>query len=588
MSPSKNRFSYRFVSAASVLMALTLAACGGVAAPNYRPGGVAPAPAATQAPSRPYSGKTDTQSSAGMPTVAPAATQAPAAESRAMPDAVMPGAPPPIAQGGIAEPLPPPQGNGPKPMGAGGERAPVEPTSVANGPNPTPVDTTFKDYGVNPFIDTARDHLSTFALDVDTASYAVARKYVNDGVLPPYEAIRAEEFVNYFVQDYTLPTNNAFALYADGAPSPFARDGSLLLRVGVQGYDIPASQRQSASLTFVIDVSGSMNMDNRLGLVKRSLQLLVDRLRADDSVSIVVFGSTARVVLYPTSGAQKDAILGAIYSLSPEGSTNTEAGLNLGYQMATNAYIANGINRVILCSDGVGNVGTTDPIALINGVKGRAPADVNLTTIGFGMDNYNDVMMEQLANKGNGFYAYIDTLEEAQKMFLDRLTNSLQPIAKDAKTQIDFNPEVVAQYRLIGYENRAVADQDFRNDSVDAGELNAGHNATAMYQVYLRPNARGRIATVYLRWQDPKTFQAQELAGEVNTWDMAQSYEQTSPRFQMNATVAEYAEILRRSPYSRSTLNEVSSYAWNVARLLPQDADVQEFAQLVQKASGLR
>ncbi len=211
-----------------------------------------------------------------------------------------------------------------------------------------------------------------------------------------------------------------------------------------------------------------------------------------------------------------------------------------------------------------------------------------LTTIGFGMDNYNDVMMEQLADKGNGFYAYIDTLDEARKMFIDRLTNSLEAIAKDAKVQVDFNNDVVAQYRLVGYENRGVADQDFRDDRVDAGELNAGHNATAIYQVYLRPNARGKMATVFLRWQDPNTSQVQELSGDINSWDMTQTFDQTSPRFQMNATVMEYAEILRKSPYSRMTLNELTGYAWNVARLLPQDADVQEFAQLVQRASTLR
>jgi Ca-activated chloride channel family protein len=331
-----------------------------------------------------------------------------------------------------------------------------------------------------------------------------------------------------------------------------------------------------------------MDMENRLGLVKRSLQLLVDRLRPDDSVSIVVFGTTARVVLHPTSGANKDAILSAIYSLEPEGSTNTEAGLTLGYDMAARSYLPGGINRVILCSDGVGNVGTTDPIQLINQVKGSAPDGVMLTTIGFGMDNFNDVMLEQLANKGNGFYAYVDTLEEARKMFIDRLTNTLQAIAKDAKVQVDFNADVVARYRLIGYENRAVADQDFRDDRVDAGELGAGHNATAIYAIQLRPGAQGKIGTVQLRWQEPSTREVKELASDFNTWDLAQSFNQTSPRFQMNAVVAQYAEILRKSPYAETTLNQLSEYAWQVARSLPNDADVQEFAQLVQRASRLR
>jgi Ca-activated chloride channel family protein len=551
--------SPKFLLIAS-LIAIALAGCAPAAAPSapYQ------TPPMYQPPANAYP--------------APAATAAPAATSA-----------PYMTEASGVQALPPPlpqKQGGPAPIVVGGNRAPIEPTSVAQ--PQTPADTTFKDYGVNPFIDAARDTLSTFALDVDTASYAIGRKYVNDGILPPYDTVRAEEYINYFVQDYTPPANQAFAIYADGAPSPFHRDGSTLLRIGVQGYDVPEAQRKPAALTFVIDVSGSMDMESRLGTVKRSLQMLVDRLRPDDSVSIVVFGDTARAVLYPTSGADKNAILSAIYSLQPEGSTNTEAGLQLGYEMATQSYLPGGINRVILCSDGVGNVGTTDPIALINGVKGRAPADVMLTTIGFGMDNYNDVMLEQLANKGNGFYAYIDTLAEARKMFIDRLTNTLEAIAKDAKVQVEFNPEVVATYRLIGYENRAVADQDFRDDRVDAGELNAGHNATAMYQITLRPNARGKIATVFLRWQDPNTLQVQELAGDVNTWNLVGSYEQASARFQMNAAVMQYAEILRRSPYTNMQLSELMNYAWQVSRQLPQDADVQEFAQLVQRAATLR
>jgi Ca-activated chloride channel family protein len=557
--------------AAALMVAIALAAC---------------APAATQAPragvaesDRRESARSDALPGTRFESAAPAATQAPAA------------APPGTEQGALSMPAatgPLPEQPGPRPIVVGGDRAPIEPTSVANRPAPTPVDTTFRDYGVNPFVDPAHDRLSTFALDVDTASYSVARKYVNDGILPPYEAVRAEEFVNYFAQDYAVPRDSAFAIYADGAASPFHYDGSYLMRIGVQGYDVAEAERRPAALTFVIDVSGSMDMDNRLGLVKRSLQLLVDRLRPDDRVSIVVFGNSARVVLPPTSGADRERILSAIYGLTPEGSTNTEAGLALGYEMATENHMPGGINRVIMCSDGVGNVGTTDPIALINSVKGHAPDDVMLTTIGFGMDNFNDVMLEQLANKGNGFYAYVDTLEEARKMFINRLTNSLQAIARDARVQVEFDPATVAQYRLIGYENRAVADQDFRDDRVDAGELNAGHNATAIYQVHLHPGARGKVATVFLRWQDPDTHEVQELSGDVSSWDLAHSFEGTSARFKLNATVAQFAEILRKSPYASTSLGELAGFAWQVARLLPGDEDVQELALLVQRASEIR
>jgi Ca-activated chloride channel family protein len=561
------------------VIAAVLSACAPMAAPPSAPA-AAPAAPVADAP-RPADSRLNRNSNA--PHAAAKPTEAPNAEAPAVP------APHVVAAEAQAPAPPLPQSTGPKPIAGDNtdnNRIPVEPTSVAA--KPTPVDNTFKDYGVNPFIDTYRDHQSTFALDVDTASYSVMRRYIQDGSLPPYDSVRAEEFINYFAQDYELPRGNAFAVYADGAPSPFHRDGSYLLRFGVQGYAVSEAERKPASLTFVIDVSGSMQMENRLGLVKRSLQMLVDRLRPSDSVSIVVFGSTARVVLYPTSGDQKDRILNAIYALKPEGSTNTEAGLTLGYQMAVESFLPGGINRVILCSDGVGNVGTTDPVALINSVKGRASDEVMLTTVGFGMGNFNDVMLETLADKGNGFYAYIDTLEEARKLFIDRLTNTLETIAKDAKVQVEFNGDVVEQYRLIGYENRGVADQDFRNDSVDAGELNSGHNATAIYQIKLRPNARGKIATLFLRWQDVNTGGVKEIAGDVFTTDMVSNFSQTSARYQMNAVVAQFAEILRQSPYATTPMSTLSSYASDVARLLPQDADVQEFAQLVQRASTLR
>jgi Ca-activated chloride channel homolog len=509
------------------------------------------------------------------------ATAAPAAaDSRNSVNAPQP-AP---AVGGGQQAVQPESGQGPREIAVDQSRMPIQPTSVAE-PQP-PVDTTFKDYGVNPPVDPARDAQSTFALDVDTASYAIARKYVNDGLVPPYQAIRAEEFVNYFAQDYTPPANSAFAIYADGAPSPFRRNGAHIMRVGIQGFQVPDSQRKPSSLTFVIDVSGSMNRENRLGLVKRSLELLVQRLDGRDSVSIVVYGNSARVHLPPTNGRNSAAILNAIYQLSTEGSTNTEAGMRLAYQMAAESHIGGGINRVILCSDGVANMGNTEPVSLIQSVRGTAPDDVTLTTIGFGMDHYNDVLMEQLANKGNGFYAYVDTIDEARKMFLDRLTNSLQTIARDAKVQVEFDPANVVSYRLIGYENRAIADQDFRNNAVDAGEVNSGHNATALYEVLLTPGATGRVAQVFLRWQDADTREIREINGTVMASDFAPSYEQASPRYRLNVVVAEYAEILRRSPYSNTPIGMVKRYASTVASELPGDQDVQEFAQLVNRVNA--
>ena len=495
------------------------------------------------------------------------------------------------------------------------EYAPPQPTStgpIAQQPMPTPLPTMtapqegevappqppdgmfFEDYGVNPFVDTYEDHLSTFALDVDTASYSVARRYVNDGNVPPADAIRVEEFVNYFDPGYPTPPDVAFGIYADGAPSPFNtdgahQDGSYILRFGIQGYEVPEYARKSASLTFVIDVSGSMDRENRLWLVKQSLQMLVDRLRPDDTVSIVVYGSEARVVLYPTSGEDRATILDAIYSLRPEGSTNAEAGLRLGYQMAWNAFRENAINRVILCSDGVANVGETGPDAILSEIRGYVETGITLTSVGFGMGNFSDVMMETLADNGNGNYAYVDDIDEAQKLFVEDLTSTLQVIALDAKIQVDFNPDVVAYYRLIGYENRDVADQDFRNDAVDAGEIGAGHSATALYAVMFRPNTDGRIATVQLRWEDPDTHQVTEINGNFNTWDLAASFEQADPRYQLAVVVAQYAEVLRNSPWAAGTYSSsLVDHAYRLSSLLWDDPDVVEFASLVSRASQIR
>jgi Ca-activated chloride channel homolog len=455
---------------------------------------------------------------------------------------------------------------------------------------PAPEGNEFQDYGVNPGVDARRDHLSTFGLDVDTASYAVTRRYIEDGRLPPYDSVRVEEFVNAFDQGYEAPYDAAFTIYADGAPAPqgFER-GSVLLRFGVQGYQMPDWERKPSVLTFVIDVSGSMSMENRLELVKDSLHLLVDRLDERDSVAVVVYGTNARVVLEPTSGDRKREILNAIDRLRSEGSTNAEAGLRLGYKLAMRALRAGSNNRVILCSDGVANVGLTDADNILDEIAGYVEEGIHLTSIGVGMGNFNDVLLEQLADKGDGNYAYIDTLDEARKVFVEDLTATLQVIARDAKVQVDFNPEVVRSYRLLGYENRAVADQDFRNDSVDAGELGAGHSATALYVVQLVEGSEGRIATVQLRWQDPEKYDVREMNGNFNTWDLAGRFEDTDPRYQMTAAVAQFAEILRESPYLEElSLNDLARRAARIARQLPEDQQAAEFARLVERAAELR
>lgn len=453
-----------------------------------------------------------------------------------------------------------------------------------------PHDMFFEDYGVNPSVDTDDDHLSTFALDVDTGSYTIMRNYLSEGNLPPRDSVRVEEYVNYFEQGYPLPpAHQAFGITIDGAPSPFSEtERYSMLRVGIQGYDVPDSERKDASLTFVIDVSGSMDMDNRLGLVKRSLELLVERLGRSDRVSIVVYGTDARVVLDPTPGSDKGRILRAIHSLHPEGVTNAEAGLRLGYKMAMRAYNPQGVNRVILCSDGVANMGQIEWDAILREVRGYVEEGILMTSIGFGMDNYNDVLMEQLADNGNGFYAYVDNMDEAERLFIDDLTSTLQTIALDAKVQVDFNPEVVARYRLVGYENRDVADEDFRDNTVDAGEVGAGHTVTALYEFKLYPQAFGRIATVYLRWEDPDTREVVELSKDFDTYQMSESFRRADPYFQWSVVVAEYAEILRESYWAEdSSLDAVYKEAERVSEYLPRDEAVREFVELVRKARRL-
>ncbi len=453
-----------------------------------------------------------------------------------------------------------------------------------------PYDMFFEDHGVNPSIDTEDDNLSTFALDVDTGSYTIARNYLHEGNLPPPDSVRVEEYVNYFEQGYpNPPPHQAFGISIDGAPSPFTlTERYQMLRIGIQGYEVPPDERKDASLVFVIDVSGSMAMDNRLELVKRSLELLVEQLRPTDQVAIVVYGTNARLVLDPVRGSAKGKILSAIYRLEPEGVTNAEAGLRLGYRTATRAYLPGGINRIILLSDGVANMGETEADAILAEVQGYVDEGITLATIGFGMDNYNDTLMEQLADNGNGFYAYVDDIDEAQRLFIDEITGTLQTIALDAKVQVEFDPEVVARYRLVGFENRAVADEDFRDNSVDAGEIGAGHSVTALYEVKLRPGAYGRVATVSLRWEDPDSHEVVEMSKDFDTGEMAQEFREASPYFQRAVIVAEFAEILKESYWAEgSSLSDVVREAEWLSEFLPRDETWSEFVELVRLARRL-
>lgn len=346
----------------------------------------------------------------------------------------------------------------------------------------------------------ATDPVSTFSIDVDTGSYANVRRWLNQGRLPPEDAVRVEEMINYFDYAYARPRDRGrpFSVSTTLSRAPWNADAHLL-RLAIQGYDIDARERPPANLVFLVDVSGSMNAPDKLPLLKRGLALLVDRMTANDRLSLVVYAGASGIVLEPTPGDRKAEIRAAIEALQPGGMTNGASGIRLAYELARQAFIADGINRVILATDGDFNVGTVNFEELIDLVERGRDSGVALTTLGFGSGNYNDRLMEQLADKGNGNHAYIDTLNEARKVLVEEMSSTLLTIAADVKAQIEFNPAVVAEYRLIGYENRLLMQEDFNNDKVDAGDIGAGHSVTVLYEIALTDSAARRVDA--LRYQ---------------------------------------------------------------------------------------
>jgi Ca-activated chloride channel family protein len=501
----------------------------------------------------------------------------------------------PLEEAEAAEPIPPDQGGGGLGGGGGGgmgggggggggmgdyyELGPSAGEPLEQGA-PTPDMMFFEDYGVNPFFDAAQDNLSTFAIDVDTGSFVLTRQYLRDGWLPPPEAIRLEEFVNYFDQDYPPPTQEeVFNIVLQAAPTPFSAEGNYVLRVGIQGYDIPPEQRPDANLVFVIDVSGSMDREDRLEAVKEALYALIDQLRPTDTIGIVVYSTNARVVLQPTPVSEADTIRDAIAQ-----------GLEFGYEMAGANYDAARINRIILCSDGVANVGDTDPALILESAREQVREGITLTTIGFGMGNYNDVILEQLADDGNGRYYYVDTQSEARRLFVERLTGTLVDIAADVRIQVAFNPETVAYYRLMGYENREIADEQFRDDTVDAGEIGAGHSVTALYEIVPTDwAAQGVIATAYLHWEDPETGQPAETSRSIEVWERAPSFETVSARFQLDVVVAAFADLLGGGGWAQNaTWSELQFQADRMVEGIPDDPDVGELADMIAQAMDLQ
>lgn len=420
-------------------------------------------------------------------------------------------------------------------------------------PNGEPFDSMyFKHAGTNPFISTEDDPLSTFALDVDTGSYSIVRSYIANGVLPPEEAVRIEEFINSFSPQYPEPADGAvFSIAADGGPSPFG-EGYHLLRVGLKAKDIPDEERLPANLTFAIDLSSSMERDNRIGLVKRSLHVLIDSLKPSDQIAIVGYGSDARVLLEPVSLEETSVIKRTIDQLETSGSTYAEEGLKLAYELAERQLDPQAVNRVILLSDGVANLGETSAEGILKSIGSYARQGITLTTVGFGLGNYNDVLMEQLANQGNGVYAYVDSFTEARRLFHEELTSTLQTVARDARIQVEFNPETIDRYRLIGYENRDMDHEDFRNDEKDAGEIGAGHTVTALYEVKIKADAPegAPLAAATIRYMDEETKTMKEQSAPLSISGSLSS------ELQFLAAVAEYAEILRRSYWAKGSSME--------------------------------
>jgi Ca-activated chloride channel family protein len=455
-------------------------------------------------------------------------------------------------------------------------------------PNGEPFDAMFFDHhGVNPFVSTEDDHLSTFAIDVDNASYAMTRSYLSSGYLPPDEAVRVEEFVNNFKYDYTHPHERAFDIVMEGAPSRFGSNYQLL-KIGIVGKKIRTEDRKDANLVFVVDVSGSMGREDRIGLVRRSLRMLVDNLTERDQIGIVVYGSHASVRLEPTSLRHKYQIIAAIESLQAGGSTFAEAGISLGYEMADRMFERGKINRVILCSDGVANVGKTGPDDILKIIKKKTDRGITLSSIGFGMGNHNDVLLEKLGNKGNGHHAYVDTWDEARRVFMENLTGMLQVIARDVKIQVDFNTDKVDRYRLLGYENRDVDDDKFRDDKEDGGEIGSGHQVTALYEIKLKKGASGELGRVFVRFKDPESFAVTEVSQGFDVGTFRGEFKNASTDFKLAAAAAEFSEILRDSYWAKgSNLAAVLDVARQVERER-STPEVIELMDLISKADRFK
>ena len=430
----------------------------------------------------------------------------------------------------------------------------------------------------NPFLKVRHAPLSTFSIDVDTASYANVRRFLRQGSAPPSEAVRIEELINYFSYEYPDPVGKVpFSVQTELSDCPW-QPTHRLLRVGLKGKEIARTQQQPYNLVFLVDVSGSMAQSDKLPLLRRGLELLVRQMRPQDRIAIAVYAGASGLVLPSTSGNEQDEILRALHQLEAGGSTNGAEGIELAYQVAQQHFLKSGVNRVILATDGDFNVGTTSQGALVRLIEQKRKSGVFLTVLGFGQGNLKDSTLELLANKGNGNYAYIDSLREARKVLVNELGSTLLTIAKDVKIQVEFNPSRVGAYRLIGYENRLLAAQDFNDDKKDAGEIGAGHSVTALYELVppgavdsarsvdalkyqtgLAPSASAahdELVTVKLRYKLPTTDISEKLVQVVKDQTTPFASASTAQRF--SAAVAAFGLVLRRSEHKGNASFELA------------------------------
>lgn len=461
----------------------------------------------------------------------------------------------------------------------------------------------------NDFIAVTKESLSTFSIDVDTASYANSRRYLNSyNQLPPLDAIRSEEFINYFDYDYKAPTSgHPIAMHMEATRSPW-NEKRAIIRVGLKAKELDLKDRPKSNLVFLIDVSGSMADENKMPLVKSALRTLSEQLQKDDRISMVVYAGQSGVILDSVSGSSKDKILDAIQKLSSGGGTNGEGGIRKAYELAQKNFVSGGNNRVILASDGDFNVGVTSPDELLKIIKDKSEGGVFLTVLGFGMGNYKDARLEEISNKGQGNYFYIDSEKEANKVFVNQLAGTLYTVAKDVKVQVEFNPKLVHSYRLVGYENRMLQKEDFANDKVDAGEMGAGHSVTALYEIEwagsqtdlklkYQPTAPAEktvdnfsdeIMTVKVRYKKPQNSSSEYFEVPLKNKVSAMSEASCSTRFAV--AVASFSQWMRGSKHLEGfDSGRISEMAQNCLTTNDRrDTFKDEFVDLVKKAREIK